>query len=210
MNSEQQAISILAFVGVTGRDDRNRITELVTPASAVITDGVRGEPRQARITVDRQGNDLRLTCTTNGQPCPASSKGNALCYHCRAALLAIAQEQESEIVICTTQAQAQEQVTRRGYGRVLTVTVGKSVTYVTVIPKRKPVKAEPIKQERGKCPCGQGLTDAVQLERGLCPQCDRSTDRKQLASVQPLPLFPDEQEGAYGKAHHIRKRRKQA
>lgn len=217
MNLMTMAGNILPFVGVSKRDENGRITEIFTPASTVIgSDGKRGASRSCRVTLTRNGDALLMTCTTSESiPCPASSKNDAICYHCAAALLAVAMEQKSKLLLFSNRKDADKCKSDAGRGRVLTVTIGKATTYAVVLPEVKAAPREPVrssqaerKQSPGKCACGVTLADPVQEERGLCPSCDQSTDRKQPATVKPLDLFPDEQEGAYGTAHHIKRKKR--
>lgn len=205
-SSQQKAVAIMPYIGVVGRDDKGRIDRVYCPSTTRFDGGKRGAPRFACVCLSRDGDAVSMTCThfqtlapdEAGEPCPAPAAGR-LCFHARAALLAVAAEAH-----CSLEVHLGEEYARRaidgndGRGRCLTVTIGTATVYAALLPSAKrpakpaeqaeqppaePVKAKPAKQEPERCPrCRINyLRSQDEADAGLCTPC-------MLPPAKPAPV----------------------
>lgn len=156
MNTDK-ARAAVPFCGVTERDFQGKPIKVITPASPIFTDGKRGAPRCACVSVKRTGTTLELNCETSpigdgdSEKCLGMLKG-ALCYHALAAALVCAGETGHALHFYKEEEEAGRAMTGKPGARLLTLKAGygKGKGFAVAFPPRtktKPASKPPEEDE---------------------------------------------------------------
>lgn len=214
MMSDEKAMSLVPYVGVTARDARGRIVGAITPAMARSEAGKRLAPRVACVKVERARtkdgvNQSRVTCkqvegdADEGSPCIAAEEGKSVCYHAKAVLILSAREQGHRVEFTRSASWAQRQAEQKGgtWAEVYIPQQAAPVLYLILTPMdRKPQEAEPVQESKPASKpadpvpvphcyhCPAPLVSPRERETGLCPACDKSfSNPAPVAPVVPAP-----------------------
>ena len=123
-----KARAILPFCGCSKRKD-GKIVEVWTPATRKQSPEPNfiGQAKCAHVKINREGDHISMTCETSKvnrtdecEPCPALEK-DLVCFHCLAALMLIAEENNVYISFYETREAIQES------GRILTIHAGADI-----------------------------------------------------------------------------------
>jgi hypothetical protein len=203
MNAKD-ALTILPWCGIQERVD-GRVTRVAVPGRPSWSDGSRGAPRMASVSIMRENGILYLDCRVCGcgdaaeaEPCKGMEAG-AICYHAVAAAMAAAGEAGALYFVDNPADFAKRKGGKLVKLQAAYASPGRLPGIATAVlvprhgskapatpPGNRPgeaVKSLPAKLDTSThCPCGIAL-EASQLESGLCSACDKSTP-----PLLPLPV----------------------